>query len=34
VSVVITNRCINCGACEWECPNMAIFPGDPHPVVA
>lgn len=33
MSVVITERCINCGACEWECPNMAISPGDPHPVV-
>ncbi|MCX7809183.1 MAG: YfhL family 4Fe-4S dicluster ferredoxin [Deltaproteobacteria bacterium] len=24
----ITNDCINCGACEPECPNGAISPGD------
>jgi ferredoxin len=33
MSVVITDRCISCGACEWECPNEAISPGDPRPVV-
>ncbi|MGX7590832.1 4Fe-4S binding protein [Candidatus Karelsulcia muelleri] len=21
----ITNECINCGACELECPNNAIY---------
>ena len=24
----ITEECINCGACEPECPNEAITPGD------
>lgn len=24
----ITNECINCGACEPECPNEAIHEGD------
>lgn len=24
----ITDECINCGACEPECPNEAILPGD------
>lgn len=24
----ITEECINCGACEPECPNMAIAAGD------
>lgn len=24
----ITDECINCGACEPECPNMAITAGD------
>jgi len=24
----ITEECINCGACEPECPNQAISPGD------
>jgi ferredoxin len=33
MSVVITERCISCGACEWECPNQAIAPGEPRPVV-
>jgi len=25
----ITEACINCGACEPECPNQAIHAGDP-----
>jgi ferredoxin len=33
MSVAITERCITCGACEWECPNEAIAPGTPRPVV-
>jgi ferredoxin len=24
----ITEECINCGACEAECPNQAISQGD------
>lgn len=24
----ITDECINCGACEPECPNEAILPGE------
>ncbi|MDH3004887.1 MAG: 4Fe-4S dicluster domain-containing protein [Candidatus Shikimatogenerans sp. JK-2022] len=27
MSLKITNECINCGACELECPNKAIYPG-------
>jgi ferredoxin len=25
VSIIITDECINCGACEPECPNNAIY---------
>ncbi len=29
MSMTITDDCINCGACEPECPTNAIFePGD------
>src|SRR5665647_973848 len=27
MSIVITSECINCGACEPECPNTAIYEG-------
>ncbi|GIW40061.1 MAG: hypothetical protein KatS3mg076_0638 [Candidatus Binatia bacterium] len=27
MATVITSECINCGACEPECPNTAIYPG-------
>ncbi len=27
MATVITSECINCGACESECPNNAIFQG-------
>src|SRR5574340_881305 len=27
MSTVITEECINCGACEPECPNNAIYEG-------
>ena len=30
---MITNECINCGACEPECPNNAISQGDPVYVI-
>ena len=33
MSVRITESCIRCGACEWECPNQAISPGAARPVV-
>jgi ferredoxin len=33
MSVEITNRCVNCGGCIWECPNNAIVTGAPTPVV-
>jgi ferredoxin len=33
MSVAIVESCISCGACEWECPNEAISPGAPRPVV-
>lgn len=27
MAIVITDECINCGACEPECPNNAIYEG-------
>ncbi|MCH2020924.1 MAG: 4Fe-4S dicluster domain-containing protein [Saprospiraceae bacterium] len=27
MSIYITDECINCGACEPECPNNAIYDG-------
>ncbi|WP_185882835.1 4Fe-4S dicluster domain-containing protein [Blattabacterium cuenoti] len=27
MSIKITKECINCGACEIECPNQAIYEG-------
>ncbi|HYL58913.1 MAG TPA: 4Fe-4S dicluster domain-containing protein, partial [Candidatus Acidoferrales bacterium] len=27
MATVITSECINCGACEPECPNTAIYAG-------
>ncbi|MBU1298504.1 MAG: YfhL family 4Fe-4S dicluster ferredoxin [Bacteroidetes bacterium] len=27
MSTMITEECINCGACEPECPNVAIYAG-------
>ena len=27
MATTITNECINCGACEPECPNTAIYAG-------
>ncbi len=27
MSIMITEECINCGACEPECPNTAIYEG-------
>ncbi|MEM7055652.1 MAG: 4Fe-4S binding protein [Bacteroidota bacterium] len=27
MAIMITDRCINCGACEPECPNNAIYEG-------
>ena len=27
MATVITTDCINCGACEPECPNTAIYAG-------
>ncbi|WP_110495954.1 4Fe-4S binding protein [Candidatus Karelsulcia muelleri] len=27
MSLKITEKCINCGACEAECPNKAIYEG-------
>jgi len=42
MSTMITEECINCGACEPECPNTAIYEGgaqwenngDKHPAIA
>lgn len=28
MAYIITEECINCGACEPECPNSAISVGD------
>jgi ferredoxin len=28
MALTITSECINCGACEPECPNQAITQGD------
>jgi ferredoxin len=28
VATIITEECINCGACEPECPNQAIAQGE------
>ncbi len=28
MALKITEECINCGACEPECPNSAISQGD------
>lgn len=28
MAYIITDECINCGACETECPSGAISPGD------
>ncbi|WP_185876723.1 4Fe-4S dicluster domain-containing protein [Blattabacterium cuenoti] len=28
MSIKITKECINCGACEPECPNNAIYEGN------
>ena len=28
MAFIITEECINCGACEPECPNTAITAGD------
>lgn len=33
MATTITNECINCGACEPECPNNAIKQGDPIYVI-
>ena len=27
MAIMITEECINCGACEPECPNNAIYEG-------
>jgi ferredoxin len=42
MATVITSECINCGACEPECPNTAIYQGgvewelngEKHPAIA
>lgn len=33
MATMITSDCINCGACEPECPNNAIHQGDPVYVI-
>jgi ferredoxin len=33
MAALISDLCIRCGACEWECPTQAIRPGPERPVV-
>ena len=33
MATMITDECINCGACEPECPNNAISQGEPVYVI-
>jgi ferredoxin len=33
MAMKIVDECINCAACESECPNQAISPGDPIYVI-
>ena len=33
MATMITGECINCGACEPECPREAILEGDPYYVI-
>src|SRR5690242_1747674 len=33
MATMITSECINCGACEPECPNNAISQGEPVYVI-
>jgi ferredoxin len=33
MSIKITEKCLTCGACEWECPTLAIAPGAIRPIV-
>jgi ferredoxin len=30
MAMKITEECVDCGACEPECPRNAIHQGDPH----
>jgi len=33
MAFVVTEECINCGACEPECPNQAITAGEERYVI-
>ena len=33
MAYMITDECINCGACEPECPNEAISAGDERYII-
>jgi ferredoxin len=33
MAYIITEECINCGACEPECPNQAITAGEERYVI-
>ena len=33
MSLRIDERCVQCGACEWECPTSAIHPGPARPAI-
>ena len=33
MATIITPECINCAACQRECPNHAIRPGDQYFVI-
>ena len=34
MAIMITDECINCGACEPECPNNAIYEGGVEGAIA
>ena len=34
MAIIITDECINCGACEPECPNNAIYEGGVERAIA
>lgn len=34
MALKITDECISCGACEYECPNQAISEGDETYVIS
>ena len=33
MALMIAQGCIACDACVWECPSLAILPGEPSYVI-